>query len=198
MIYYRDSVTEASWQLLTELKRQFNFCLIGGWAVWLYTRRLKSKDIDIVIRPEELSKIRGKYELFKNERLRKYEFRQGEAQVDVYPAYYSDLGIKAEKILEDCRIVDGFSLPQPEVLFSLKLSAWLGRRSSPKGRKDLIDMVSLLQLPRLDCRKLKHKGMKILIQELGLLADLPEIKLNKHQLARAKKRWLVNLINSQK
>lgn len=196
MNYYRDSVTEASWQLLKELKRQFQFCLIGGWAVWLYTRQLKSKDIDLVVKPEELSRIRRKYELFKNERLKKYEFRQGEAQADVYAAYYSDLGIKAEKILTGCRIVEGFSLPSPEVLFSLKLTAWLGRKNSPKGRKDLIDLVSLLMTAGFDCAKLKHDGLKILIEELRLLTDLPELNLNQHQLARAKKRWLL-FLNSQ-
>lgn len=57
MVYYRDSVTQASWQLLQELKRQFKFGLIGGWAVWLYTQKSKSKDIDIVVEPEELSQI---------------------------------------------------------------------------------------------------------------------------------------------
>ena len=196
MVYYRDSVTEASWQLLKELKRQFQFCLIGGWAVWLYTRQLKSKDIDLVVKPEELSRIRRKYELFKNERLKKYEFRQGEAQVDVYAAYYSELGIEAEKILQDCRIVEGFSLPLPEVLFILKLAAWLDRKSSPKGRKDLIDLVSLLETQKLDRDKLKHQRIKILIKELKLLGSLPELNLNQHQLARAKKRWLL-FLNSQ-
>lgn len=175
-MYYRDSVTEASWQLLKELKRQ-----------------LKSKDIDLVVKPEELSRIRRKYELFKNERLKKYEFRQGEAQVDVYPAYYSDLGIEAEKILQDCRIVEGFSLPSPELLFILKLAAWLGRKNSPKGRKDLIDLVSLLELQKLDPKKLKYSGVKVLIKELILLRSLPELNLNQHQLARAKKRWLASL-----
>lgn len=197
-MYYRDSVTEASWQFLKELKRQFKFCLIGGWAVWLYTKKLKSKDVDIIVEPEELSRIREKYELFKNNRLKKYEFRQGEVQVDVYPAYYSDLGVKAERILQDCRIVEGFSLPSPEVLFILKLTAWLDRKSSPKGRKDLIDLVSLLEIKKLDRDKLKHSGIKILIKELKLLMSLPELNLNKHQLARAKKRWLESLINSQK
>ena len=57
MAYYRDSVTEASWQLLQKLKREYKFCLIG-WAVWLYTKQLKSKDIDLVVAPEELSRIR--------------------------------------------------------------------------------------------------------------------------------------------
>ncbi|MDZ7587176.1 MAG: hypothetical protein U0946_05430 [Patescibacteria group bacterium] len=193
MMYYRDSVTQASWKLLRELKQQFNFCLIGGWAVWLYTRQLKSKDIDLVIGPEELSRIRQKYELFKNERLKKYEFRQGEAQVDIYSSYYSDLGVKAEKILTDCRTVEGFLVPSPELLFILKLVAWLGRRGSPKGRKDLIDLISLLQTQKLAKRKLKQAGMKILVKELKLLVSLPELNLNQHQLARAKKKWLLFL-----
>ena len=193
MIYYRDSVTEASWQLLKDLKRQFNFCLIGGWAVGLYTHQLKSKDIDIVVKPDELSRIRGKYELFRNERLKKYEFRQGEVQIDVYPAYYSDLGIKAEKILADCRTVVGFSVPLPETLFILKLVAWLGRKSSPKGRKDLIDLVGLLETQKLDRGKLQHSGIKTLIKELRLLVSLSELNLNRHQLSRAKKRWLLFL-----
>jgi len=81
MIYYRDSVTEASWQLLKELKRK---------KFW---------------------KVAGQ--------------------------------------------VAGFSLPSPEVLFTLKLTAWLGRKNSPKGRKDLIDLASLLELPELDYRQFK-------------------------------------------
>lgn len=192
-MYYRDSVTETSWQLLKELKRQFNFCLIGGWAVWLYTRQLKSKDIDLVVKPEELSRIRRKYELFKNERLKKYEFRQGEAQVDVYPAYYSDLGIEAEKIMASCRIVEGFSLPSPEVLFRLKLTAWLGRKNSPKGRKDLIDMVSILLTQDIDRRKLKSDGLSVLGQEIKRLTELPELNLNKHKFSRAKNKFLLLL-----
>jgi len=104
MVFYRDSVTESSWQLLQELKRQFKFCLIGGWAVWLYTQQLKSKDIDMVIDLGQLSKLRQKYDLVKNERLKKHQFRRGEVEVDVYTPYYSNLGIKAEKILTASRI----------------------------------------------------------------------------------------------
>ena len=35
MKYYRDSVTNKSWQLLKQLNRELEFVLIGGWAVWL-------------------------------------------------------------------------------------------------------------------------------------------------------------------
>ena len=193
MDWYRDSVTESSWQLLQELKRQFNFCLIGGWAVWLYTKQLKSKDIDLVVAPEELSQIRRIYDLTRNERLKKYELRRGEVQVDVYSAYYSDLGVAAEKILADCRIVTGFSVPAPETLFILKLAAWLERKNSPKGRKDLIDMLSLLQLQQLDKNKLKFPQLSSLIKEIKQLIEVPELKLNRHQTAKQKKFWLERL-----
>ena len=190
MVYYRDSVTESSWQLLKNLKRQFNFCLIGGWAVWLYTHQLKSKDIDIVVKPDELSRIRKKYELFKNDRLKKYEFRKGEVQIDVYPAYYADLGIKAEEILSNSRTVEGFLVPAPEVLFILKLVAWLDRKSSAKGRKDLVDLISLLQI--IDGKEgLNHPGIKNLTQELQAIVAVPELNLNRHQWSRTKKRLLL-------
>ena len=89
MVYYRDAVTQKSWQLLTELTRKFRFVLIGGWAVWLYTKQLKSKDIDIVVDLSQLVKLKTRFDLVKNNRLKKYEFRNGEVQVDVYTPYYS-------------------------------------------------------------------------------------------------------------
>ena len=49
MQYYHDIITEKSFEFLQELKKKFNFVLIGGWAVFLYARTLKSKDIDIIV-----------------------------------------------------------------------------------------------------------------------------------------------------
>ena len=48
MPYYHDLITEKSWQILQELKRRHTFILIGGWAVYLYTKQLKSKDVDVI------------------------------------------------------------------------------------------------------------------------------------------------------
>lgn len=189
MVYYRDSVTGQSWELLKELKRQFKFCLIGGWAVWLYSHQLKSKDIDIVVEPQELTKIRQKYELFKNERLKKYEFRKGEVQIDVYPAYYSDLGIKAEKILANCRLVEGFSVPVPETLFILKLTAWLERKHSAKGRKDLVDLVGLLAAGEFELKSISHPAQELFARQLKTMTSLPELNLNRYQFAQLKKTW---------
>lgn len=189
MVYYRDSVTGQSWELLKELKRQFKFCLIGGWAVWLYTHQLKSKDIDIVVKPDELSRIRKKYELFKNERLKKYEFRKGEVQIDVYPAYYSDLGIKAEAILAKGRIVAGFLVPNPETLFSLKLTAWQERKHSVKGKKDFIDLVGLMDTGEVGLKLINHPARELFVRQLKVMASLPELNLNRHQFAKLKKTW---------
>ncbi|HQO27670.1 MAG TPA: hypothetical protein PKX21_01230 [Candidatus Pacearchaeota archaeon] len=47
--FYHHLVTEQSFKLLQELKRRLDFILIGGWAVFVYTQALRSKDIDIVV-----------------------------------------------------------------------------------------------------------------------------------------------------
>jgi len=49
------------------------FVLIGGWAVWLYTQQLKSKDIDIVIDLPTLDALKSAYEIEKNHRLKTFQ-----------------------------------------------------------------------------------------------------------------------------
>ena len=49
MNYYRDIITDQSWNTLKELSKTVDCILIGGWAVWIYTKQLKSKDIDIIV-----------------------------------------------------------------------------------------------------------------------------------------------------
>jgi len=111
MNYYRDQITDKSWQVLTELQRELKMVLIGDWAVWVYTRQLKSKDIDVVLDFDQLEILRKDYDVIKNERLRKYEARKGEIQIDVYVPYYSQLGIGAEKVMEMVTTREGFTVP---------------------------------------------------------------------------------------
>lgn len=201
MDYYRDSVTKKSWELLMSLKRQFRFVLIGGWAVWLYTKQLKSKDIDLVIELSELEKLKEMYDISKNGRLRKYELREGEVDVDVYTPYYSNLGVPAEEVLADARVIEGFRVPSRELLFVLKAVAWGSRRRSAKGRKDLIDIVSLLQSGRLEQPILQQwvvrgdlkQTMKDLAIEINSVARIPELRLNPHHISKAKKQWTETL-----
>ena len=135
MAYYRDSVTQKSWLFLQELRRKFHFVLIGGWAIWLYTRQLKSKDIDIVVELSELDKLKTTYDLTKNERLKKYEIKQGEVDIDIYVPFYSNPGVAAEQILKDAVLIESLKVPSRELLLILKTVAWKSRRMSTKGRK---------------------------------------------------------------
>jgi hypothetical protein len=201
MDFYRDQVTQASWETLTRLRKEFKFVLIGGWAVWLYTKQLKSKDIDLVVGLPELGKLKKKYDLVKNERLKKYEARQGETEIDIYVPYYSNLGIPVEEVVRATRSIEGFNLPEPEMLLFLKLVAFQERKLSVKGRKDLIDIVGLLVTPGFDWEKAgeisRQFKLEVLKEELqDLLAktnEVEELRLNRHRMARLKKEWLKKL-----
>jgi hypothetical protein len=47
--FWHDVLIEKSWAVLLELRKRYEFILLGGWAVYLYTKALKSKDIDIIV-----------------------------------------------------------------------------------------------------------------------------------------------------
>src|SRR3989344_4490106 len=95
--YWNSLLTEKSWQILQDLRREYNFILIGGWAVYLFTKQQKSKDIDIVVGINELEKLKGGG-LGKNDNLKKYEIKKEEIDVDIYVEHYSKLAIPVEDI----------------------------------------------------------------------------------------------------
>src|SRR3989338_4519703 len=138
--YYHDLVTDKSWKTLQELKSQVDFVLIGGWAVWLYTKALKSKDIDIIVNYDQLEKLRQNFNLVKNSRLSKYEARLEEIQIDIYLPFFSKLGLPVEEIVKNTQILDTFSVPTPETLLNMKLYTYSQRKLSAKGQKDKIDV----------------------------------------------------------
>lgn len=189
-MYYRDQVTQKSWKLLTQISSIYQFVLIGGWAVWLYTKQLKSKDIDIVVSLDQLGKLSKDYALEKNERLKKYEIRQEEIEIDVYTPFYSQLGVPGEVILDTAIQREGFKIPPPEILLRLKLVAYQGRRGSEKGRKDLVDIVSLLCLPELKWTNVPPEAIQVAANQ----TEMPELALNAHQYSRYKKAWKSKLM----
>ena len=65
MPYYHDIITDQSWQELIQLNKLIPFVLIGGWATYLYTKTLKSKDIDIAIDYPALSALKDAYDVHK-------------------------------------------------------------------------------------------------------------------------------------
>lgn len=171
MTYYNDLITEKSWKKLQELKRKHKFILIGGWAVYLYTETLKSKDIDFICDYEELEKLRLEYDLIKNDRLKKYEIHAGEFDIDIYTPFFSDLGIPLEEIMELHTNIEGFSVLKPEALLILKQKAYQDRAGSAKGEKDRIDIIALLKFVDFE----KYKTLIGKYGDKSYLTDLRQI-----------------------
>lgn len=149
--YWHDIQTEKSWQILQSMKNKFPFILIGGWAVYLWTRSQKSKDIDIIVDIKTLALLKKNYDLRKNEIMRKYEIKIDEIDIDIYAKHYSQLGVPIEDI--ESTSIEGFEVAKPEFLLALKQTAELARGESDKGEKDRIDIIGMLLKCDIDFRK---------------------------------------------
>ncbi|MFH1592139.1 MAG: hypothetical protein ABIB47_02100 [Candidatus Woesearchaeota archaeon] len=142
MEYWNDLIVERSWKILWKLKGKFEFILIGGWANYLWTKKFKSKDIDIIVNFETLAKLKKYYDLKKNENLKRYEIRIDEVDIDIYVAFYSKLTIPLELVRKTK--IEGFDVIQIEDLLVLNQGAEIDRKESEKGEKDRLDVLSLL------------------------------------------------------
>jgi hypothetical protein len=196
MQFYHDIVTEKSFRFLQDLRRKYKFVLIGGWAVFLYSHSLKSKDIDIVADYEELAKFKKAYDVFKNDRLKKYEIKIGEFDVDIYLPHYSQIGIESEEIKKEAVNKEGFFVPELEILFILKLYAWRERRGSLKGEKDELDIFNLATLPEFDWSKYSKLIKKYKFESLNSdflkfikrTIRVRELGINEQRMAKLKKK----------
>ena len=200
MEFWNSMLTEKSWVILQELKQEgFRFIVIGGWALYLWTKQQKSKDIDIVL-PEikELGFLKKKYNLVKNDRLKKYEIKIDEVDIDVYVPYYSKLALPLEEVARKTAKIEGFEVAAPEILLMLKQGAELDRGESVKGLKDRIDIMTLLCFTGIDFayyRELlaRHKlenyrqRLKMIISSFK---DVKYLNLNVQEYARKKKELL--------
>lgn len=198
---YHNLITEKSFKLLQELKRRFDFILIGGWAVFFYTKALKSKDIDIIIDYDELEKFKKEFEISKNERLKKYEAKTEEIDIDIYLPHYSNIGLPVEEVKNYTQSIEGFTVVIPEILLILKTYIFQLRKGTIKGKKDLIDIFSLLKEELINWQKYQDLIEKYNLKEINQqLKDLissqgaiPELALLNHQIAKLKKKILEKL-----
>jgi hypothetical protein len=194
MAYYHDLITQKSWEELKKLKKTTNFILIGGWAVYLYAKTLKSKDIDILIEYSEIVKLKKNYDFTKNERLKKYEARRGEVQIDVYLPHYSELGIPIEDLMNQKTSIEGFDVLKKEYLIALKLFTLKARGRTVKGQKDFLDLLSLFMIAEINKKTLnfiinKYKLNSSLIffrEMMDEYVEIPELNLNKHLYKKLK------------
>jgi len=201
MEYYHDLIIEKSFKILQDLKREFDFILIGGWAIFLYTKALKSKDIDIIVDYDELEKFKKEFDIVKNERLKKYEAKIEQIDIDIYLPYYSNIGLPVEEVKKYTQSIEGFNVPIPEILLILKTYTFFQRKNTTKGRKDLIDIFSLLSKEIINWQEYKELIKKYNLEEINkklkeLISstkNLPELNLLNHQLSRLKRKILENL-----
>ncbi len=173
MEFWNSVLTEKSWDILLKLRKEpVNFILIGGWAVYLLTKLHKSKDVDIVLEDfKSLDYFKKKYNLKKNEHLKKYEIQFDEIDVDVYVPFYSRLAIPVEKIKRYATKVEGIKVAKPEALLILKQGAEMERKESVKGDKDKIDIIALLFYSGVELKRYKE-----LLKEFKLEHFLPRLK----------------------
>ncbi len=201
MQYYHNLITEKSWQELQSLKGLVDFVLIGGWAVYLYSRALKSKDIDIIVDFDQLPILGKNYNLQKNERLNKYEARKGEIEIDIYLPHFSKIGIPVERLLKATKQVDGFVVVDPNYLLALKIYTLNQRGRSAKGRKDFLDIISLISSKQIDLLQTKkvlqefkmEQELKVFTEFLKESSQVEELGLNAHNFSRLKKEIVAGL-----
>ncbi len=153
MRFWNDAIVDKSWNVLQTLKKRYDFILIGGWAVYLYTNAMKSKDIDIIVDYATLEKIGLENVLKKNERLKKYEIKFQEISVDIYLPYFSKIVIPPEDLMEKLVVVQGFKIPAAKALLILKQQAEIERKNSIKGLKDRVDIMCLLLSGNIDFKR---------------------------------------------
>jgi hypothetical protein len=148
---WRDDIVDRSWTVLAHLRELCTFVLIGGWAVYFWTRKLKSRDIDLCINQDNFYRLQSellKESVFvnRNPRLRKYEAKLGDVEVDIYTPFQSNLIIPVTSLFEKgwYTNIEGHDVALPEVLLLLKSQAARERWNSEKGVKDRVDLLALL------------------------------------------------------
>ena len=151
MNYYRDQVTQKSWQILTRLSKQYQFVLIGGWATYFYTKSIKSTDIDIYINFDDFFKLQSELSnkgifVNYNKNLNKYEVKDENIEIDIYTPDKCNLIISCKEVFEKrlYEIIESFKVIKIEYLIILKLDAERNRGTTIKGFKDRSDILALL------------------------------------------------------
>jgi hypothetical protein len=152
----------------------------------------------LVIEYEELEKLRTRFTVYKNDRLKKYEAKKEEVDIDIYTPFYSNPGIAAEELINFKTSLEGFNSLEKEILAILKQKALMERKNSVKGRKDLIDLVSLFVLDGFDWNRyintIKRYSLKESLESVRKTlietTKIDELGLNVHKFARFKKRLL--------
>jgi hypothetical protein len=159
MELWNEKAIEKSERILNELKKISDFVLVGGWAVYFWTKTIKSIDIDIYMNFEDFYKIqsilieKGIFINF-NPKLKKYSTKIEEVDVDIYTPDQSGLIIPCKDVFRNkwFEIIERFKVLKAEPLMLLKLDAEKERPNTIKGFKDRCDIIALVTRLDLDMK----------------------------------------------
>lgn len=133
----------------------FRIVLIGGWAIYAYNPYMKSRDIDLIVSKKDYWKLKeflkssGFSETY-GEHLGKKGFamlHQGDKiELDVYNETVA--GFNVDRVMENAiqKRVDNKAVNVASItdLTIMKLKSAIDRMGSPKGEKDLSDLLAIL------------------------------------------------------
>ena len=179
MEFWSELLTKESWEKLVGLAKEAEFILIGGWAAYLHTGQHKSKDIDIIVDLKQLRQLKDRYELRKNEHLKKYEIKLEKFDIDIYVPYFSELALPIEELIKQTVIIKGITTLKPEALLILKQGAEIDRRGSVKGKKDAIDILTILAYAGVDWKLYselakRHKKEKYIDRLIAVINEFSD------------------------
>ena len=157
MELWNEIIVKKSYEVLNKLKKEIDFVIIGGWASWLYTKTLKSKDIDMYVNFKDFfnfQNILANKGIFisLNRKLKKYEAKIEGVDIDIYTPHNCNLIVSCKDVFSKkwFKKVDGFKVILPEVFLVLKLKAEEERMKTIKGFKDRVDILAMLYKLDLD------------------------------------------------
>jgi hypothetical protein len=205
MEFWNSDITNESWKELLSLSTKYSFTLIGGWAIYMYTKLQKSRDIDIVVDYDQFKMLSTDFEMRKNPSLRKYEIKFQKFDIDVYTPFYSRLAVPPQDLINSYTIIENIRVPKVEELLILKIGAFEERMNSIKGQKDRLDIAGLAFYSSIDYVRLRNVldsygktlYIDLLVKAIGTIERrlLPYLNLNESTYARIKKKTLEAIVS---
>ena len=204
MEFWNSDITNESWKELLVLSTKYNFILIGGWAIYLYTKLQKSRDIDMVVDYDQFKLLSVDFEMRKNPSLYKYEIKFQKFDIDVYTPFYSKLTVPPEDLINNYTLIENIRVPRVEELLILKLGAFDYRMNSIKGQKDRLDITGLAFYSNIDYSRLKTllnkyekpSYINLYVNAIAHIEKrlLPFLNLNESTYVKMKKKTLEKII----
>ena len=173
MELWNQKAVKKSEKVLRELRKHAEFVLIGGWATFLWTKTIKSIDVDIYVNFEDFYKLQSILSskgifVNLNRKLKKYNTKVDEIDIDIYTPDQCKLIVPCEDVFKNkwYETIERFKVVKAEVLLLLKLDVEQKRKQTIKGFKDRCDVLSILANLELDFDFLGKLFKKYKCQEL--------------------------------